>query len=234
MRERGLRDEHTVTRAEEFDILRKFDCAILIQQEDYAELSAAIGDRNCFLTPHPAEFGQKKVRPRVRSIGFIASGWIVNVDALHWFIKEIWPGVRRPGLSLDIHGHICNLLKDVSVRGLTLKGYGADLDAVYGAIDIVINPVRAGAGLKIKSVEALGNGLPLVTTSEGARGLPELDSPFMLVADDAAGFAGHLVRLIDDAAFRAELAQSAYDYAQRNFTAEVCYGSLLAEIEGSS
>jgi glycosyltransferase involved in cell wall biosynthesis len=56
----------------------------------------------------------------------------------------------------------------------------------------------------------------------------------MLVADDAAGFAGHLVRLIDDAAFRAELAQSAYDYAQRNFTAEVCYGSLLAEIEGSS
>ncbi len=39
MRERGLRDEHTVTRAEEFDILRKFDCAILIQQEDYAELS---------------------------------------------------------------------------------------------------------------------------------------------------------------------------------------------------
>ena len=89
---------------------------------------------------------------------------------------------------------------------MTLKAYGADLDAVYGAIYIVINPVRAGPGLKIKSVEALGYGLPLVATSEGACRLPESDRPFLMVADDAA--------------FRAELAQSAYDYAQRQFTTE--------------
>ena len=213
MRERGLRNEHTVTRAEEFDILRNFDRAILIQQEDYAELGAAIGARNRILTPHPVEFGQKPARPQVRSIGFVASGWIANVDAMNWFFEDIWPRVHRPGPSLDIHGHICDLLKNFSVEGLALKGYGADLDAVSGAIDFVINPVRAGAGLKIKSVEALGNGLPLVTTTEGARGLPKADSQFLLVADDTAGFADHLLRLIDDAALRKELGQSAHDYS---------------------
>ncbi len=83
MRELGLRGEHTVSRAEEFDILRKFDRAILVQQEDCAELSAVTGDRSFILTPHPVDFEQKPVRTQVRSIGFVASGWIANVDALH-------------------------------------------------------------------------------------------------------------------------------------------------------
>ncbi len=230
MREHGLRDEQTVTRAEELDILRRFDRAILIQREDYADIGAAMGQQNCILAPHPVESSRKPFRPQVKSIGFVASGWIANVDAMKWFIEDIWPRVFRPGLSLDIHGHICSLLKGVSVPGMALKGYGAELDAVYGAIDIAINPVRAGAGLKIKSVEALGNGLPLVTTTEGARGLPEFDDKTLLVADDPASFAGHLIRLVDDGALRQRVGQSAYDYARRHFTADACYGGLLAEI----
>lgn len=233
MRDHGLRDDRTVTRVQEFDILRRFDRAILIQQEDYADLCAAIGDQSCILAPHPVEFSRKPVRPQVQSIGFVASGWIANVDAMKWFIEDIWPRVIRPGLSLDIHGHICDLLKDVPVSSMALKGYGPDLDAVYGGMDIAINPVRAGAGLKIKSVEALGNGLPLVTSTEGARGLPQFDDETLLVADDTATFAAHLNRLIDDRAFRERVARSAHDYAHRHFTADACYGELLGEIEGA-
>ena len=176
------------------------------------------------------DFAKKPVRAQVGSIGFVASGWIANVHAMKWFLEDIWPLVHRPGLTFEIHGHICRLLTDISVPGLVLKGYGEDLDAVYGSIDIVINPIRAGAGLKIKSVEALGNGLPLVTTTEGARGLPASEMPCLLIADDTAAFAAHLVDLIEDVDLRQNLAQSAYEYARRHFAAEACYGSLLAEI----
>jgi glycosyltransferase involved in cell wall biosynthesis len=231
LRAHRLRDEHTVTRDQEFAILGKFDRTILIQQEDYADLCIAIGAEKCILTPHPVDFSKQTVRPRVGSIGFVASGWIANIHAMKWFLEDIWPLVRRPGLTFDIHGRICSLLTEISTQGLVLKGYGEDLDAVYGAIDIVVNPIRAGAGLKIKSVEALGNGLPLVTTTEGARGLPASDRPCLLIADDTAAFAGHLNRLIDDPDLRQRLAQSAYDYARRYFSADACYGSLIAEID---
>jgi ribosome biogenesis protein Tsr3 len=52
----------------------------------------------------------------------------------------------------------------------------------------VINPVRFGAGLKIKTVEALANGLPLVTSEEGARGLASLDREAILIARNVDQF----------------------------------------------
>ncbi|NRB47195.1 MAG: glycosyltransferase family 4 protein [Saprospiraceae bacterium] len=54
---------------------------------------------------------------------------------------------------------------------MKFHGYVPNLQSIFNDIDIMINPVQMGAGLKIKSVEAMANGLPLVTTTHSATGL---------------------------------------------------------------
>ena len=82
---------------------------------------------------------------------------------------------------------------------------------------MAIVPLRAGAGVKGKVVEALQQGLPLVTTSIGAEGLPGLDAVAM-VADDAPALAAALVELLEDD--RRWMRQSAAQlaHAERHFS----------------
>jgi hypothetical protein len=77
----------------------------------------------------------------------------------------------------------------------------------------VINPALSGTGLKIKSVEALGFGRPLVCTAEGARGLDPSSGAFLVVAT-AQDFANQVGRILRDDTFAKALAFRATEYAQ--------------------
>jgi glycosyltransferase involved in cell wall biosynthesis len=85
---------------------------------------------------------------------------------------------------------------------------------------------RGGAGLKIKTVEALAHGLPLVTTGEGARGLRELDGHALCIADSAEDFAQAIQRLLASSAARRDLGAAAFTYAQTHFTPETCFAEI--------
>jgi glycosyltransferase involved in cell wall biosynthesis len=214
----------------EFAVFRRFDAVIAIQSSDYDKMRGVLGDDRVVLTPHPALAARKALRPSVASIGFVASGWKANIDGIGWFAAEVWPAVRRPGLTLDLYGWIGEHWPVPPGRGIVARGFVPDLETAYGAIDIVINPVRYGAGLKIKTVEALGRGLPLVTTREGARGLDAIAGRAFLVADDAAAFAAALDRLIGDEAARRALGEAAYRFAEAELSPEACYAALVREI----
>jgi O-antigen biosynthesis protein len=73
----------------------------------------------------------------------------------------------------------------------------AELDARYGAARVAVAPLRVGAGVKLKVVEALRHGLPLATTPVGAQGLEGL-SGVAAVCADADGLAGEIARLLTD------------------------------------
>ena len=75
----------------------------------------------------------------------------------------------------------------------------AELDAAYGRARVAVVPLRCGAGVKLKVVEALRAGVPLVTTPVGAQGLPGL-SQVVAVHDDAASFADAVAALLRDPA----------------------------------
>jgi glycosyltransferase involved in cell wall biosynthesis len=93
-----------------------------------------------------------------------------------------------------------------------LLGEIADITAAYAQAQVVLNPLRFGTGLKIKSVEALSYGRPLVTTSVGAEGLGAGCEGAWMVGTDAKGLADHCVRLLRDAVERHTLAAQAVHY----------------------
>jgi len=84
-----------------------------------------------------------------------------------------------------------------------------------------------GAGLKIKNMEALANGVPLVTTTHGARGLEDIQQKGFLLADDPGDFTQAITSLIESKALRQQLGEYAHDYIKDNFSPETCFRPLM-------
>jgi glycosyltransferase involved in cell wall biosynthesis len=219
-----------LTEEQEIKLLRQYDGVICIQEEDRRLVTNWLGNDNAILASHPPRLQQQMLRKKVTSIGFVASRFIGNTYGLNWFLDEVWPAILPLGVSLDLYGYICLEYKDRELDGVKLHGFVDSLEDAYSQIDIVINPVRFGAGLKIKSVEAIASGLPLVATIEGARGLASLDSQALLIARDANGFKEAIIRLIESESLRQSLGTSGFEYAQNTLTPHACFGELLERI----
>jgi GT2 family glycosyltransferase len=116
-----------------------------------------------------------------------------NIDAAIWLVEAILPSLRVkvPGLRLHIAGsNPSQAVIDLAADGITVHGYVSDeqLIALYGRAACAVVPLRFGAGVKGKVLEAIRYGVPLITTSIGAEGIPDA-SDVMRIADEPETFA---------------------------------------------
>jgi glycosyltransferase involved in cell wall biosynthesis len=96
----------------------------------------------------------------------------------------------------------------------------------YRAAKVVINPIRYGSGLKIKTVEALSKGKALVTTECGASGIMKgRDEAFMI-----GNFSKNIIDLMKNDKIHKDLCKGALEFAQQNFSKDQAYGELIKEI----
>ena len=219
------------TEQQEFDIFKSFDAVITISSCDYEKVSAFIGKEKTILAQHPCVITPRPIRNKVETIGFVGSSYIPNLHGINFFIDEVWPRISGNDIRLEIYGGVGTKLKIDRRKSLAsdivIKGIVASIDEIYQNIDIVINPVQFGAGLKIKNVEALGNCLPLVTTTHAAAGLERgVDSAF-LVADDTTEFVESISLLISSPIKRKLMSQGAMKFVENSFLPEQCFNELM-------
>lgn len=211
-------------------IYRRFDRVIAIQARDFRRLGEALGPEKVLLAPHPASLPRVERPATARRIGLVASDWIYNIEGLAWLVEEVWPQLDDLDLELHLYGRSARFVDTSRLKNVIRHGFVLDLAGVYRQIDVAINPTRRGSGLKIKTVEAMSSGLPLVTTSEGARGLEDLAGTCFLVADQPHQFADAIRRVVTDRALRDRLANTAAQHATRNMSPEACLGPLIDEV----
>lgn len=116
-----------------------------------------------------------------------------NIDAAVWFVENVLPSLRTkvPGLQLHIAGsNPSKAVLELACNDVTVHGYVSDekLTALYGRAACAVVPLRFGAGVKGKVLEAIRYGVPLVTTSIGAEGIPDA-LEVMRLADEPEFFA---------------------------------------------
>jgi glycosyltransferase involved in cell wall biosynthesis len=133
--------------------------------------------------------------------------YLANHDAMQWFISEILPRVRavRPGVELRITGDAGGRSVPPGA-GVRHCGHVDDIRPLVAQSWISLAPIRVGGGTRMKILEAMALGTPVVATRKGAEGLGVTPGEHLLVADDAAAFADHLLRLLGDPALRRRLA----------------------------
>jgi glycosyltransferase involved in cell wall biosynthesis len=135
-----------------------------------------------------------------------AAGWLAgtespNADGLRWFVSDVLPLVRSsvPWARVYVTGANppADLL-ELSDPNVLFLGHVTDLAPLYGRTRVVMSPMRFGAGVKAKTMQALQYGVPVVSTSCGAEGIETYGLDAIAVADDAAEFARALVTLLSD------------------------------------
>ena len=140
-----------------------------------------------------------------------------NVDAARFLITAVLPLIGgRP--STRIVGHGAERVAGTPAGGgVTVTGPVPDLRPHLAAARVVVAPVRFGTGMRGKVLEGLAMGRPVVTTSLGAEGLDAEPGTHILVADDAAGCASAIRRVLDDPAFGARLGSAGRRLVESRF-----------------
>ncbi len=229
---RNGRDHHiNISEPAELRIFSSFDVVMAIQSNDELYLREKLKNTEVLLNPHPS-VNINLFKDRVpKRIVYVAGSNPANCDSIRWFLNKVWIHFKNKDIELHIWGSITNSIKNYSNENTILHGYIDDVYKVYAFGDIVINPVLYGGGLKIKTVESMGYGMPLITTQEGANGLLELTDKAFLVADDPIDFRLSLERLIEKSSLRKELSDYSFNYAKNNFTPEKCFSNLIELIK---
>jgi glycosyltransferase involved in cell wall biosynthesis len=107
----------------------------------------------------------------------------------------------------------------------------ADMSAILKKADVFVAPLRSGSGTKLKLIEAMAYGLPIVTTSLGAEGLSGSVGEHYLVCDDADGFVESIARLLRDSDKAQSLRKAARSLFEREYAEEVVAKRLLKVCE---
>lgn len=157
-----------------------------------------------------------------------------NSGGIGWFVEHCWPGLRSSAVALHVVGRRAPapLVEQLRAAGAQVTVDAPEVASHLAAADVFVNPVRHGAGINIKMIEAMAAGLPVVSTSVGARGLHWRDGEHLLVADGPAAFRAAVQGLLDDPARRAELAGAGREFVTAELDGVRQIGRLVAALPG--
>ncbi|QQK72852.1 glycosyltransferase [Pectobacterium versatile] len=123
-----------------------------------------------------------------------------NVDAVLWFVKSIFPKIleKKPDSKLFVVGaNPPESIKILESNNITVTGFVDDPREYFERMHVSIVPLRYGAGIKLKVLEALAARIPVVTTSVGAEGIINDNNLIMMISDLEDEFANNVLKLIN-------------------------------------
>lgn len=137
--------------------------------------------------------------------------WPPNADGVEWFTRQILPLIRAriPTACLTAIGKQPpqSLQPDMQAGHVHLPGYVEDLQPYWSHSGAFVVPLRAGGGMRVKILDAWASGVPVISTTVGAEGLPCVPGQNILLADSADEFAQAVILVLTDRELAERLAQ---------------------------
>ena len=219
----------------------EFDLISMVSQADRATTLDVLGDRGV-----PVEFVSNGVdcnhnRPdlvKTRPFSLVYNGaltYSANYDAMRYFLADIYPMIRQQvsEASLTITGS----LSGVDLSGLALdesvhlSGYVEDIRAPVAGAAVCVAPIRQGGGTRLKILEAMALGTPVVATSKAAEGLEVTPGRDILIADVPSEFAFQVVRLLRDSGLCRQLSAHARRLVEERYDWQAIGDQFVALVE---
>lgn len=154
-----------------------------------------------------------------------------NADAVLWFAKEVFPRIRE---KLEVNFYIVGSKVTDEIKALEQPGSGiivkgfvseGELAELYRTCRIVVVPLRYGAGVKGKVVEAIYNGAPIVTTSVGSEGIPGVED-VLVIKDKPDDFADAVAELYQNEEKLLSLAEKTQEYIKNHFSIDAAWSVI--------
>jgi glycosyltransferase involved in cell wall biosynthesis len=192
----------------EADAGRAFDTVIAVSDQDASRLTGDVR-----VVPNGVDLEAFMPTPLPSTPSLVFTGTLdyrPNVDGILWFCREVLPSAARrvPGLTLTIAGRrpVPAVRELARQPGVSVIADVADIRPVLQRARLAVVPIRLGTGTRLKVLEAMAAGRPVVGTAVGLEGLGVEAGRHALVADDPAGLADAIVSLCADTELAARLA----------------------------
>jgi len=210
----------------EHEWTRQFDATIVITRQEAAELGRFAFDPRVHVVGNGVHLPplQSDSRPvQSLTVGFVGvMSYAPNVDAVEWFVRNCWPGVRKhdPRAVFRIVGRepgrrVRNLAR---IGGVEVIGEVDDIHSEVQRFDVSVAPLRIARGLQNKVLEAMAGGKPVVATTPAVEGIEARNQEHILIADDAEAFGRAVVRLIGDSDLRQRLGDAGRRFVGQRFS----------------
>ncbi len=230
----------------EAELVQQFDHTLAVSEVDKEKLIEGRqtpgvddrGDLRAKVTVIPIAVDCDALRPVERQPGsknIMTMGTLYyppNADGVRWFLREVYPRIRErvPDCSLTIVGP--RPPRDIVEAGrqradrIEVTGYVEDLEPYFERAAVVVVPVRAASGMRVRILEALARGIAVVTTTTGLEGIEAVNGEHVLVGDEPEEFATQVVRLLNDAELGRRLAANGRRLAEDRYDWKVVLPKL--------
>ncbi|HWB19715.1 MAG TPA: glycosyltransferase [Phycisphaerales bacterium] len=156
--------------------------------------------------------------PNSRNLLFVGSlfnsNQSPNIDAVRWFVEKVWPGIvaAEPSARFHIVGEVKKSFQEFlkSIPNVVIRGYVEDLADAYRHAAFSIAPIRYGTGTRLKIIESMAQGCPVVSTTKGWEGLELTPDEHLLVADSPNAWIETCLNLLQNSDRQESLSKAAF------------------------
>ena len=214
-------------------LLRLCSVHTVTSERERQKLLALCPDANIQVIPNgvdAAYYSAKEVREACRRYGFVSSKQTIlfvgsmdfhaNIYAVTWFARHVWPEIARtfPHIDFTIVGRnpspeVCALESD----RIHVTGTVDDVRPYYASAIAVVAPIRSGSGTRLKILEAMAAGVPVVSTRLGAEGVDVEDGVHLLLANSGEEIAAAIRLVVSSGETRLRLVVAARELVSRRY-----------------
>jgi glycosyltransferase involved in cell wall biosynthesis len=184
---------------------------------------------------HSTEYEGLDVEPVSNQLVFTGPfRYQANYEAMRWFVGDVFPRILRemPEVNLFITGDHAGLPLPSS-RNVTLTGYVEDIKSLIASSWVSLAPLLSGGGTRLKILEAMAIGTPVIATSKGAEGLDSTPGEHLLLADSADAFANQVISVLRNRELRDRLAVKGKQLVKEKYNWETVLPRFLHTIENT-
>jgi len=220
--------------------LPRCDVILSVSEEDAEAMRERVDTTPVWVAPNGVDLdrfssdsGTVSTPPRLLFVGSMDVK--MNIDAVTWFAREIYPQIREhiPDAEFQIVGR--NPASEVRAldqqEGIDVTGGVERVRPYYERAGVAVVPLRRGGGTKLKVPEAMAARVPVVATSVGAQGLNVEDGVHLRIADEAGPFAEAVMELMVDREEARRLVQAAYERVEQQYSWAGIYDDVIERIE---
>mgnify|MGYP006277830349 CR=1 FL=1 len=204
-----------------------YDDNLVVSRLDGERLEKTVPDVSWTVVPNgvdteffrPGEPGTAADGPREGLVFVGRMSWYPNRDAIEWLLDEIWPAVRQewPELSLTLVGS-SPPERAKEAPNVRATGFVPDVRPYLNGAAVYVCPIRTGGGTRLKILDCMAMGVPLVATEMSVEGLDLEDRRHYLRAETPAEFTDAIRELRQDEDLGARLAKASREEAVRRFS----------------
>jgi sugar transferase (PEP-CTERM/EpsH1 system associated) len=203
----------------------RFDCCVVVSSAERELVQRALPEVRPVVIENGVDCARLKPLPESPSSSALlfagVMGYPPNTDGAMLFARSILPRVRAsvPDVKLFVVGHSPTVRMKRLGRepGIEVIGSVNDILPYYQLSKVIVVPLRAGGGTRLKILESMAFGRAVVSTRVGCAGLEVSHGAHLLVADDPRQFADCVVRLLGDDALRTKLTGNARRLVERQY-----------------